>query len=366
MGGQYSFLELPALQIPLPRLWLCGDHGKFCHIAHIDKERPMKKMSVVVALLLTSPFLFAEVKVHILDTGPGLATVIELPDEHYVLYDTGHWYEIDETLASVQDILPEDAAIDMIILSHTDSDHIAATDEILKHYFVGQVIRTGLPRSSVTWKRVDKAIRDAASAGDIVDVNLADYELLPGSSYLYGDAMLTFLAGFHTPPAEWDIKGTSEYNNAGSIVVRIVYKGKSILLMGDAVGRHIDDPDDQLIATEKFLVDNAHSLVIDSDVLIASHHGADNGSATAFIEAVSPEWVIFSAGHDYEHPRATTAQRFLDYGVSLNKILRTDLGDDEDDPKEWAHGRINGHTDSAGDDEIEIIISDSGELSVVQ
>lgn len=37
----------------------------------------MKKISVVLLLLISHP-LFADVKVHVIDTGPGLATVNEL------------------------------------------------------------------------------------------------------------------------------------------------------------------------------------------------------------------------------------------------------------------------------------------------
>ena len=40
------------------------------------------------------------------------------------------------------------------------------------------------------------------------------------------------------------------------------------------------------------------------------------GSALPFIKAVTPEFVIFSAGHEYGHPRKATANRFLDAGVN--------------------------------------------------
>ncbi len=81
-------------------------------------------------------------------------------------------------------------------------------------------------------------------------------------------------------------------------------------------------------------------------MLIAPHHGADNGSSKAFIDAVSPEWVIFTAGHAHKHPRAVAAQRYLNSGVKLDNMFRTDLGDDEG-VKEWDHGRISGHKDKS-------------------
>ena len=118
-----------------------------------------------------------------------------------------------------------------------------------------------------------------------------------------------------------------------------------------------------MATAEKFMIENFEVITIDSDVLIAPHHGADNGSSTAFIKAVSPTWVIFSAGHAHEHPRAAAAKRYLNNGVQIEKIIRTDLGDDEGG-KEWGHGRIAGHKDQAGDDDVDILIRPDGEIVV--
>ena len=89
---------------------------------------------------------------------------------------------------------------------------------------------------------------------------------------------------------------------------------------------------------------------------------ADNGSSTAFIRAVSPKWVIFPAGHDHEHPRQSTACRYLREGIQLERILRTDRGDNEGG-KEWAHGATKAG-DHVGDDDIDIIIGADGTLNV--
>ena len=44
-------------------------------------------------------------------------------------------------------------------------------------------------------------------------------------------------------------------------------------------------------------------------------------------------------------------------------MFRTDLGDDEG-VKEWNHGRIPGHKDKARDDDVDILIRESGEVVV--
>ena len=210
------------------------------------------------------------------------------------------------------------------------------------------------------------AITAASATDGCISINLRYFEYPMGATYRFGDVFVTMVCGFHKPPASWGLSGAKE-RNGGSIVIRLVYKNKSILFCGDAVGRYKGDPNDVCIATEKFMVENLSVIAIDSDVIIAPHHGADNASSVKFIEAVTPEYVIFSAGHDNQHPTNAAAERYIvDGNVPLVNIFRTDLGDDETDdgPYEWAHGRVNGHTDPTGDDDIDILIRSNGAIDV--
>ena len=111
------------------------------------------------------------------------------------------------------------------------------------------------------------------------------------------------------------------------------------------------------------MLDEREAIPIDSDVLIAPHHGADNASTKAFIEAVTPDFVIFSAGHAFEHPRKSTAERYIAAGVPAKRLLRTDWGDDEGGD-EWAEGRVAGQKDKLGDDDVDIIIRADSKVEV--
>ncbi len=94
--------------------------------------------------------------------------------------------------------------------------------------------------------------------------------------------------------------------------------------------------------------------------MTASHHGARNGDATCFIEAVNPSYVIVSAGSHgtYRHPHAVAIQRYIDFGVTPENIFRTDRGDDEGED-EWDHLRVSGCRAQSGfDDVIVRIFSD--------
>lgn len=324
----------------------------------------------LIAILISSQSYALEnengaVFVRIIDSGAGLATITSMPGGYYMVYDAGHWNGKTETMQGISSVIPEGEEIDLLILSHGDSDHIVAVPNILGKYKVKTIIRGGLERQTNTWTNADKAIKSAENSGETKVINLKRDHLPFGSKFNFGETLITFVSGFYAPPVEWGIKGktSGEFRNAGSIVIQLSYKGKSILYTGDAVGRDIGDPAGTLIATEKFMVDNADTIGIDSDVLIAPHHGGDNASTEGFIKSVSPTFVIFSAGHEYKHPRKTTAKRYLDYGVSLKKIFRTDLGDDEG-VDEWDEGRILGNIDGRGDDDVDILIRENGEVVV--
>ncbi len=330
-------------------------------------------IAVVIMAWITAPTVAGEIAsslnpkdgdvlVRIIDVGSGHAAVVRMPGGFYMIYDAGHWNDGGAiAFAGVTSVVPEGEEIDLMVISHTDADHLAAVDEILGRYIVRKIIRSGYPRDTGAWQTADAAIRAAEEQGDSLVIDLSKLESPPGTTYRFGETFVTMVAGFAQPPEEWGKLSRSERRNAGSIVVRLMFKGRSILFTGDAVGRHTGDLNDSIIATEKFMVDNSAVIPIDSDVLIAPHHGADNASSTAFIEAVSPDWVIFPAGHKYAHPRAITAERYLDADVDIERMLRTDRGDDEGQ-SEWGHDRVTGKKDPVGDDDIDVVIRADGSV----
>lgn len=308
-----------------------------------------------------------DVHVRVADVGAGLCCVVRMPEHHYMVYDAGNWKDKGKTcLDTIHELVPADDPIDLMVLSHTDSDHLGAVPQILDDYTVERVLHTGAKHFGTTSKflpRALAAIKKAVAEDGTLELNLHESGTTSGPTFQFGDVSVTMVCGFGDLPPDWDLNTPAEKNNAPSIVIRLAYKGKTILFSGDAVGRHIDGPPDQLIATERFMVEHRETMPIDSDVLIAPHHGGDNASARAFIAAVKPTYVVFSAGHEFEHPRGVTAKRYLDAGIPAKRILRTDWGDDEGD-NEWAEGRVAGQTDKPGDDDVDIIIHADGTVAV--
>ncbi|MDP4210454.1 MAG: MBL fold metallo-hydrolase [Bacteroidota bacterium] len=301
-------------------------------------------------------------KVKVLDVGQALSVVIRTPNKRYVLYDTGKRDGIKEILKTI----PKGDSIDLMILSHTDEDHVGSAADVIANYPVKRVINAGYIFQNSITKTYQGFLERIGRNKQISNINLfeRDSAIIPGTSEQYGDLKIIYLCGFGKPLEEWGLNGKrAESINSVSIVIKLEYMGKSILICGDALGRTLSSGKSQLIATEKYLINKANSY-LRSDVIIAPHHGANNASSDELIDSVKPKYVIFSSGHSAKlmHPRATTAERYL-RKVSLDHIFRTDLGDD-DGIQEWDFGRERGIIDGCGDHNVEIDISNKSDLTV--
>jgi competence protein ComEC len=98
------------------------------------------------------------------------------------------------------------------------------------------------------------------------------------------------------PPA--DERAAPHPSNESSIVMRLRYGGRSILLCGDIEQR-----------PQRWLIDHAD---LRSDVLVLPHHGSFKPWTAEFVRAVSPTYVLRSSGKRSEISEA-----------GLNDLMRT-------------------------------------------
>jgi competence protein ComEC len=300
------------------------------------------------------------VPIRVLDCGQGLCCLVEAPDGHYMVYDAGtyHGRGKQEIYSQLLGWVP-DRQIDYLVISHPHEDHMNCIPSILSNFEVDTVIRTGIERGAWWWTNTDNYIDEH----DINEINLSEYDEddLPfGETFELGTAELTLVCGWGDMD-QWDDCWSSDGDlyNSTSIVMRLEYEGHSVLFMGDSNGCDPDLEGEDCVAAEYFMVHNCADL-IDTDVLIAGHHGSATSSSETFINAASPDYVIFSAGHfgafgsNYHHPNYHCADRFtVDYGMDPCNMYRTDWGDDEGGD-EWWYGRCAGNEDEPCDDSVDI------------
>ena len=194
--------------------------------------------------------------VRVIDVGNGHAAVIAMSSGFYMVYDTGFG---KRTLAGVRSVVPDGEDIDLLVLSHTDSDHIGGADDLLETYRVTRIVRPGLRRGTRTWNDADAAIALEAEGGAEV-MDLSKIHLAPGHEIQFGKTRVIFVSGFSRPPASWETHGESEANNAGSVVVRVVFAGRSILFTGDSVGLKLCEKNSCTVPAKTYATDRARSL----------------------------------------------------------------------------------------------------------
>ncbi len=212
-----------------------------------------------------------------LDVGQGDALLVESAGGARILVDGGEdGYVLRRKLQSygVREI-------DLVILTHPDSDHVGGLGAALQECEVGAVMETGQEGGAV-WRRweeeVDRegASRVLASAGDVFSLADLEVEVL-------------------APESGSGRAGEDASGNDRSLVCRIRGPGFSVLVTGD-----IEDPEEQR------LLDSG--LDLRADVLKVPHHGGYAEPGERFFRAVSPCVSVVSVGEGnrYGHPAAQT------------------------------------------------------------
>ena len=95
-----------------------------------------------------------------------------------------------------------------------------------------------------------------------------------------------------------------------------------MLFTGDANGKERNEPTGNMASEIEGRLLALGSNVLKADLLKAPHHGSETANTTPFIEAVDPEYVIFSASTGHHLPKPTVIER---YESPTRILLRTDV-----------------------------------------
>jgi competence protein ComEC len=220
--------------------------------------------------------------VETIDVGQGLAVVIRSADQ-VLLYDTGARYPSGFSMVD-SEIAPYFISmginqIDHLVVSHSDNDHAGGADIIVDKFTVKQ-LWSGEPLKS----KYDftQCVRGQRWKLGILEVEVLSPTILTNN------------------------------DNNNSCVLRISDGSTAVLLTGDIEKR-------QEKVLTKILLEK-----LNSDILFAPHHGSRHSSNESFIKAVSPKWVVFSAGfmNQWGFPANEVVERYEKQSVkSFNSGL---------------------------------------------
>ncbi len=240
------------------------------------------------------------VKLDFFDVGQGSAIFLAAPNGNQILIDGG---PSDAILAKLGEAMPLfDRKIELLVLTHPDSDHLSGLIEVLKRYNVGQILETGILDSTAEYQEWNDLIKQKniplvfAQAGQIVTIA--------------NDLAVKILY----PLGKINGQDFSKDTNHSSIIGRIYYGKNSILFTGDAEAN-----------AEAPLVLSGADLK--SDILVVGHHGSKTSTTDEFLAAVAPQIAVIQVGakNRYGHPSQEALGRLEEKDV---KVFRTDLQKD--------------------------------------
>jgi competence protein ComEC len=242
-------------------------------------------------------------RVTFLDVGQGDAILIEGPRGFTALVDGGGRYDgsFDTGARIVEPVLRAAgiSRLDLVVLSHPHPDHLNGLLRILERFPVGALWTHGDSGRNPTY-------------GDLIEV--AERHRVPRPSpgrLVWNDLVVEAVGPWYAgtigvPP------GLS--TNDASLVLRLRYHGRRVLLTGD-IG---DEGEAELLDRRR------EGLDLEADVLKVPHHGSRHASSAPFVDAVSPKLAVVTAGrfNRFGLPSPAAVARYAERGVEVRRTDR--------------------------------------------
>lgn len=226
---------------------------------------------------------------HFLDTGKSDAILLRL-DDTVILMDTGEtddYPAIDAALKTYGI-----TAIDYLIITHFDNDHIGTAATVLKNYPVGEVYMPDYVRDSRLYRTMvdvlDNILTDTAVHRVTEDVTIElDYgSVRINPTHLYENGLTLGSDG----------EGTVQENNF-SLVTVVEFGEVKLLLTGDA-------------EEDRMAEFNALGETADYDLIKTPHHGSYYKSFGATLDAAKPRYcVVCTDSTDFVEASLVTKMR---------------------------------------------------------
>lgn len=279
--GKWSWLVIVVTVFSLAFMAGCGGAGK--------AVQPEASMTAGAAS-------GAPLTVKVLDVGQGDAILIR-SKKQVTLIDTGDVPARDKLVSMLKSQGID--TIDKLIITHPHADHLGGAAALFDNFTIKQIYDSGQKHTSNLYKQYLTRIQKSKIPFTVVAAGM--------TIDLGNEIILKVLA-----PEKPFFTGTDSDLNNNSIVVKLMYRDFSLLLTGDA----------EQESEARMLANDAAGLR--STVLKSGHHGSKTSSSTPFLQAVSPEAALISAGlnNEYYHPHPSVLKK---YSGKKIEVYRTDL-----------------------------------------
>ena len=233
----------------------------------------------------------AHLTVSFLNIGQGDSILIQGPTGEKILVDGGPDRSVLRELS--KKLWPWDRHIDVLIETHPDKDHITGLGYVLERYRVDYFLESGIPDQTATSLHVKDDVRKEKGIQHIIVKRGMRLDIGGGA---YADVLF--------PDTD---QSKQILTNDGSIVLHVVYGKTSFMLTGDLPSPY----EDHLVSMD--------GTGLHSDVLKAGHHGSRYSTDSILLSAVSPSYVVISAGkgNSYGHPHKEVLDRVEKQGAQI-------------------------------------------------
>ena len=234
-----------------------------------------------------------------IDVGQGDSFLIKFPNGETALLDAGIATTTFDNGERV--ILPllnylGIEKIDFGIVTHIDADHYGGFISLIQEGKIGEIFKTKPDTSLSKDLKFEKFIKE-------MGVKIRYFK---EQKWMVGNVALYFL--YDNKLENYSTGSTNDKSG----VFKLVFGKTSFLFTGDAEKR-----------IEKFY-SNKYKYFLDSDVLKVGHHGSKTSSSAEFVNYVTPDISLISAGYKnkFGHPVQDVIERLEKVGAT---VYRTDL-----------------------------------------
>lgn len=296
-----------------PSLWFCSNYYvlvclSLCTNNIKCKFKKIIKLYLVINLLViivsaTISMADNKLRIYFVDVGQGDCTVIKTPKGKSIMIDGGG-NDTDDYIGKnivVPYLLNRGIKqIDLIVISHFDSDHVGGILTVIEAIKVREIIISKQFAMSQNYERFKDIVSrkkvkvHVVNKGDDIQIekNINISILWPNNKKVIAENTL----------------------NNNSIVCKLNYRSFSMIFTGD-----IEEIAENEILNEY----KNNSEVLNSTVLKVGHHGSKTSSIQGFINAVNPQISMIGVGknNNFGHPSDIVIERLK---ACKSKIYRTD------------------------------------------
>jgi len=232
---------------------------------------------------------------YFLNVGQGDSELVILEGNIKILIDGGPSGKIVSELEKI--IKPIDRYLDLVILTHPQTDHFTGLIDVLKRYQVGAFIYNGLDSDSASFKE----LRSIIEKRNVSKIVLAE-----------GDKIKHLQDEFIVLSPNKNILQDSNINDT-CLVLQLISQKTKALFTGDLEGK-----------IEKELV-NKYGDNLRSDILKVPHHGSKYSSTDTFLQVIKPKISVIEVGkNSYGHPASETLNRLANIGSQIFNTYKND------------------------------------------